>query len=138
MRVTAFYNSNLNYSGVHTAGRIKNPEEKKLPSEIIETNWNCKWQNGITPFFTLFNGSLKNKKTVIEIKVLNADNNLVVSKNININLEEPYSNKFFFLDEIFDISKLTIDNNCFVEVKIPFSDFFPRMICGNFLEKINF
>ena len=28
--VTAFYSSNLNYSAVHTAGRIKNPEEKRF------------------------------------------------------------------------------------------------------------
>ncbi len=136
--VTAFYSSNLNYSGVHTAGRIKNPEEKKIPSEIIETNWNCKWGNGITPFFTIFNGSLQNKKTFIQVKILNSKNKLVISENIPLNLEEPYSNKFFFLDEIFDFNELKIDNDCFIEVKIPFSDFFPRMICGNFFRKDQF
>ena len=96
---------------------------------------NGKWNN---TFFTIFNGSLQNKNTFIEVKVLNSENNLVVSKNIDLNLEEPYSNKFFFLDEIFNFNELKIDNDCFIEVKIPFSDFFPRMICGNFFRKDQF
>ena len=66
--VTAFYSSNSNYSGVHTAGRIKNTEESKIPGRIIETNWRCKWGDGITPFFTLFNGSLKRERNLCKFK----------------------------------------------------------------------
>ena len=41
-------------------------------------------------------GVCKNKNTLIEVKILNSENNLVVSKNIALNLEEPFSSKNFF------------------------------------------
>ena len=34
--VTAFYSSNLNFSGVHTAGRIKNPKKKRFPAKSLK------------------------------------------------------------------------------------------------------
>jgi hypothetical protein len=136
--VTAFYRSNSNYSGVHTAGRIKNTEESKIPGRIIETNWRCKWSDGITPFFTLFNGSLKGEKTYANLKIFNPNNDLLISKNILINLTQPFSNRFYFLDELIDFNKLELKENCYIQVEVPYTDFFPRMICGNFFKKENF
>ncbi len=136
--VTAFYSSKSNYSGVHTAGRIKNTEENKIPGEIIETNWKCKWEKGITPFFTLFNGSIKSESRYIKINIINTKNQIIASKDIQLKIVEPYANKFFFLDEIFDLDKLELENNSFIEVKLPFSDYFPRMICGNFFREEQF
>jgi len=136
--VTAFYTSNSNYSGVHTAGRIKNPEEKKIPGEIIETNWRCKWENGVTPFFSLFNGSIKSKSKVIKVTIYKPNKEIIISKEINLSLIEPFSNKIIFIDELFNLQKYKIDNNSYIEVNIPFTDFFPRMVCGNFFRKEKF
>jgi len=136
--VTAFYSSGSNFSGVHTAGRIKNTEESKIPGKIIETNWRCKWSQDITPFFTLFNGSIRGEKKYAKLRILDPNKELIAAKDIPIDLIEPFSNKFFFLDDFFDFNTLNLIDNTFVEVETPYTDFFPRMICGNFFKKESF
>ncbi len=136
--ITAFYCSKSNFSGVHSAGRIKNTDEQKVPGRIIETNWRCKWEEGITPFFTIFNGSIKRDKTFAQIYLKSPNNEILVSKKVSLDLENPFSNEFFFLDEILNLDITNIERNTFVEIELPYNDFFPRMICGNYFKKENF
>lgn len=51
--IIAVYQSGSLFSSVHSAGRIKNPNEKQLINYSNETNWNCKFESGIEPFFTI-------------------------------------------------------------------------------------
>ena len=136
--VTAFYSSKSNISGVHSAGRIKNSDEIKIPGIITETNWKCKWEKDITPFFSIFNGSIKSERKFATVFLKSPNNEILDKKRVSLDLENPYSNKFFFLDEIFKLNKLDLQRNTFVEVEIAYNDFFPRMICGNFFKKENF
>lgn len=136
--VTAFYTSGDNFSAVHAAGRIKNVEEKKFPGSVKETNWNCKWQEGITPFFSIFNGACSVNFSSLEVSIKEPNQSIYAHRNINVEMNEPFANKIFFLDEIFDIDILNVPKNSYVEVLIPYYDSFPRMICGNFFKENNF
>tara|TARA_S200000501_G_scaffold378615_1_gene442251 strand:+ start:803 stop:2329 length:1527 start_codon:yes stop_codon:yes gene_type:complete len=130
--ITAFYSSRNNFSAVHAAGRIKNTEESKYFGVIRETNWTCKWEKGITPFFSIFNGACNGILDKLNIKIRNPDKSILREKSIQIDLLKPFQNRLIFLDELFDYDVNAINSEAYVEVDIPCLDIFPRMICGNY------
>ena len=136
--ITAFYSSKDNYSAVHAAGRLKNPEESKYKGNLIETNWNCKWEKGITPFFSIFNGACNGVLGKINIKIKNPDQSIFLEESIDIKLANPFQNKIFFLDELLNYDINSMNSEAYVEVEIPYYDVFPRMICGNFYKAQRF
>lgn len=136
--IMAFYQAGDKLSGVHSAGRIKNAEEPKIISEMVETNWSCKWQQGMTPFFHAFNGNLHGFVENIVVKILSPTGDILMEKCFDPCLKNAFSSKIFLLDELFDYDPQTIPDNSYVEVTLPSSDVFPRMIVGNFHKDIEF
>ena len=54
--VIGVYKSRDLFSSVHSAGRIKNLNEKHEIFYTDETNWTCKFDKGVSPFFHYFVG----------------------------------------------------------------------------------
>ena len=136
--ITAFYQSGDNISGVHSAGRVKNAEEPRFVSELVETNWSCKWKKDITPFFAAFNGQQRDFIQQIEVKVFSPKREVLMEKNFDPQLAGAFANKVFYLDEIFDYDPDSVPNDSYVEVRLPTCDAFPRMVVGNFHRRSNF
>ena len=70
--LTGFYKSRSLYSCVHSAGRIKGAEEVHSSKKVEETNWSCKFEKNITPFFHFINSSKK--------KMINFKNKFIFTK----------------------------------------------------------
>ena len=136
--VTAFYVSGDNWSGVHSAGRIKNAEEARFISELIETNWSCKWKSGITPFFHIFNGQQRDFIKQIDVKVYSPKQELLLEKSFDPEISAGFASKIYYLDEIFDYQPSDIPTDSYVQVTVPTCDAFPRMVVGNLHRETNF
>lgn len=54
--ITGVYKSGSYFSGVHSAGRIKGSDENHNSIITEETNWECKFRDGISPFFHYIHG----------------------------------------------------------------------------------
>ena len=138
--VTGLYMSPAGYpSAVHSAGRILNKNEfvKKENIQMEESNFSFKYslKEQITPFFSLYKSDITTKKDEIKIYLKDEKkNNLEIKKLKNL-LQEPYSNKIFYLDKIFNNQLLKKSKYCVVRTN--FNKVFSRMICGNFFKKIH-
>jgi len=134
--ITGIYNSGNVYSSVHSAGRLKNNSE---PQEIMyteETNWTCKFQKSISPFFHYFVGNKKPFKKYITVKLLSNNNEIKKSKKIFIDKIDIFGSKIFLITDIF--KKTKFQNTDFVSVEVEHNSIFPRMIVGNYYSKKNF
>ena len=136
--ISCFYQSGDTFSAVHSSGRIKNSEEARFNSELIETNWTCKWINNLTPFFHLFNGPQRDFLDNIEVTIHSKNQDAIMKKTFDPEIAEPFASKIFFLDEIFNYEPTKIPSNSYISVKIKNCDVFPRMVVGNFHRKIDF
>tara|TARA_B100001250_G_C19815536_1_gene798111 strand:- start:3113 stop:4624 length:1512 start_codon:yes stop_codon:yes gene_type:complete len=134
--ITGIYKSGKMYSAVHSAGRLKNNSEQQNIFYTEETNWSCKFDKNITPFFHYFVGNVLPKRNYIIVNLFNKNNKLKKSKKIFINNFTPFSSKIFLIKDIFNLSKF--ENNDFISVDVEHNSIFPRMIVGNFYSKLNF
>ena len=134
--VTGIYKSGELYSAVHSAGRLKNNSEEQNIFYTEETNWSCKFDKNITPFFHYFVGSSLPKRNHIIVKLFDYKNKLKKLKKIFINNLSPFSSKIFYIKDIF--TKTKFQSSDFVSVEVEHNSIFPRMVVGNFYLKKNF
>jgi hypothetical protein len=134
--IIGLYRSKNLYSSVHSAGRIKNLNEKHEIFYTKETNWSCKFEKGITPFFHYFVGPTIPKKNYITVSLLSSSKKIKKRKKINIKNLKPFSSRVFFIKKIFGNIKYL--NSDFVSVEVEHNSTFPRMVVGNFHKKANF
>src|SRR5262249_1133069 len=128
--VMAFYRSGNCFSAVHSAGRIRNPDEPRTPARSTETNWTCKLTPGISPFFTLFNGPRAGSLGEVEVNVHDRSGRRVASRSSDFGLTAPFASRVVKLDELFDVERFSGDH--FISLNVPDDDFFPRLVVGNF------
>lgn len=134
--IIGVYRSKNLYSSVHSAGRIKNLNEVHNIFYTKETNWTCKFEKGITPFFHYFVGPTTPKKNYITVTLLSSSKKIKKRKKINIKNLKAFSSRIFFIKEIFGNIKYL--NSDFVSVEVEHNSTFPRMVVGNFHKKTNF
>ena len=61
-----------------------------------ESNWTCKFEKSITPFFHYFVGNQTPYQKYITVKVLDKKNKLKAKKNVRIDDINPFGSKIFF------------------------------------------
>lgn len=134
--ITAIYNSKNIYSAIHSAGRLKNNVE---PQEIMyteESNWTCKFEKSITPFFHYFVGNQTPYEKNILVNLIDKDNKIKEKKKIPISNIKPFGSKIFYIKDIF--KKNNFKKTDFVSVKVEHNSIFPRLIVGNYHKQKNF
>lgn len=134
--IMTFYKSGEVYSAVHSAGRIKNPDEAYIPSHSCETNWSCKFTGDITPFFHVFNGPRQDSVPEIRAQLFDPKNKLLEDRTFCPEIRAPFSSKIFFAEDIFSTNDVPIDS--FIKVTLPNAEFFPRLVVGNYHKSIKF
>ena len=134
--ITGIYQADNLLSAVHSPGRLKNNAEIQEVFYTEETNWSCKFDKSITPFFHYFIGNKRPSKKYILIKILSSNNKLKKIKKIFIDKLSPFSSKLFYIKDIFKNTKF--DNSDFISVTVENNSIFPRMIVGNFHIKKKF
>lgn len=127
--VLVFYRAGAAFSAVHSAGRVKNAEEPYGDDWSRETNWACKFEPGISPFFHLFNGPRRGGLGRVAVELFGADGRLRATREIETGLEASFASRIFFLDEIFAGERL--ERDCFAAVRVPNAHFYPRLVAGN-------
>ena len=130
------YKSNNLFSSVHSAGRIKNVNEKHEIFYTKETNWTCKFEKNVTPFFHYFVGPTLPRKKYITVTLLTHDKKTKKTKKINIEKLKLFGSKIFFIKEIF--GKIKYNNNDFISVKVEHNSIFPRLVVGNYHKNKSF
>ncbi len=129
--ITAIYEANGCVSAVHSAGRVKNSHEAYTKSTSKETNWLCKFNDGITPFFHIFNGQENLEQPLtIQIELRNFNNEIIKSIKHQTKCSNAFSSQIIFIDDIFDTSNL--GNDIFCIVTLVSNSVFPRLVCGNY------
>jgi len=135
--IIAIYQAKDLFSAVHSAGRIKNSDELQKISYTDETNWICKIEKDITPFFHFFNGpQLPKKKNITVTLYRTKDNSIISTKDIDISNIPELGSKFFTAENIF--SKSDLKEECFMSVNVEHNCIFPRLVVGNLFKNINF
>lgn len=134
--ITAIYQSGPLFSAVHSAGRIKNKEESKEIYYNDESNWSCKYDKNITPFFHYFNGPILPKRKNILVKIFDKKNRKIKQKKVDISHIPKYGSKIFTIDNIF--GNLKLKKNFFIKVNIENNSVFSRMIVGNYFKDKDF
>ncbi|MAW17727.1 MAG: hypothetical protein CMJ01_04155 [Pelagibacteraceae bacterium] len=133
--IIGIYKSGNFYSSVHSAGRIKNNSEIQNKIYTEETNWTCKFDKGVTPFFHFFVGNKKPEKSFLTVKILNDAGKIKNSKKVDINFLNPFGSKIFFIKDLFKNAKFK--NTDFVSVEVEHNSIIPRMVVGNYFYKKN-
>jgi hypothetical protein len=134
--IVAMYESGGLISSVHSAGRVRNADEPYGSAVSPETNWSCKWGEGVTPFFHLFNGArTRNEPLTAEVEIYSEKNELLEELVVDTEIKSAFSSKLVFLDEIANIDT---PGEFFVVVKVPAEDNFPRMVVGNYFRDQQF
>lgn len=126
--IIGFYKTGSLYSCVHSAGRLKGPDE--IHSKIIteETNWSCKFTNDCTPFFHYVNGGAD---ADVNLKVnLKSEGGLTVSSVVISEKMNAFGSKVFFMDEI--MPGLKTQDQMFMSVECANDSVFRRMVVGNY------
>lgn len=131
--VIGIYKSKSYYSCVHSAGRIKGSDENHTPIKTEETNWSCKFQKNITPFFHFVNGNIK-QKIKFEVILYSSYGHIIEKKIIN-NQFNSFASKIYFVENIF--SKKKIKSKCFIGVRCLNDNVFRRMVVGNYFKNIH-
>jgi len=131
--INGIFKSGSLYSCVHSAGRIKGPDEKHDKSITEETNWTCKFSKQITPFFHYINGN-KNNNTELKVNLYNSNGNKIKSRVIKKKFKA-FGSQIYFLDKLFRNTKFKEDIFCGVVCNN--DNVFRRMIVGNFHKNLN-
>ena len=134
--IVGIYQSGELFSAVHSAGRIKNTEEEHLATYTQETNWTCKFNDNITPFFHFFIGNKKPSNPTIKAFLKSKTGEIIQEKIIDISHMNPFASNLFFANQIFEKENLQQDN--FISVLVEHGSNFPRMVVGNYFISINY
>lgn len=134
--IVGVYRSNNLFSSVHSAGRLRNNSEVQKKSYTQETNWTCKFEKNINPFFHYFVGNNKPDRKYILVRLINKFSKIKKVKKIFINNINPFGSKIFFINEIF--KKTIFDKDDFISVEVEHNSVFHRMVVGNYHKKLNF
>lgn len=134
--IVAMYESRGLISSVHSAGRVRNAEEPYGSAISPETNWTCKWGEGVTPFFHLFNGArTRSEPLSVEVEIYSEQNELLRKIVVATEIRKPFSSELVCIDEIVSIDT---PGEFFIVVKVPAEDNFPRMVVGNYFREQEF
>lgn len=131
--LNAIYKSNSLYSCVHSAGRIKGADEHHTSSPTVETNWTCKFEEGIKPFFHYINGNTTcNSEFRVSLYSPTGEevDHRLIAEDFN-----SFASKIYFIDDIF--GSRSFDKDMYVGVWCLNNSVFRRMIVGNFHQNLN-
>ena len=131
--IIGFYKTGSLFSCVHSAGRIKGTDEYHDSLLTEETNWSCKFEKDIVPFFHYVNGGCEEKVHLI-INLYSLDGNIVEVKEVHESFSA-FSSKIYFLDSFFDCNEFS--DGMFVGIKCKNDTVFRRMVVGNFHKSVN-
>lgn len=134
--VTAIYQSGNLFSAVHSAGRIKNADEAQIISYTEETNWTCKFEEGISPFFHYFKGPTQPTIDHLLVSLRKKNGEIVKSKKVQIGNISVFGSKIYMIREIFN--DVQFNEGDFVSVRVEHNSIFPRLVVGNFHYNKNF
>lgn len=135
--IIAVYQSNNMFSAVHSAGRVKNSDEVQKIAYTKESNWVCKIDKNITPFFHYFNGPVLPQKKDISVALYKAsNNNLIISKDIDISDIPELGSRIFTVEKIFP--QLELKEEYYMSVLVEHNCIFPRLVTGNLFKDCNF
>lgn len=141
--VLGVYESNGYFSSVHSAGRVRNPDELKRRAETEESNWTCKFSNcgrpdAVTPFFHYFVGPTPlHSDETITVSLRNRDGTVADQRSVAVGQLRPFSSRLFLVDELFGLTRPPMDGS-FVSVRLFASDTFPRLVVGNLHRDLDF
>lgn len=133
--IIGLYEANGAYSLVHSAGRIKNPDEAAIPAPTNESNWSCKASDDISPFFHLFNGPRKRDDNEIAVAIYDDSNSVIAEETICAQIANPFSSQLVDLATIFSRSDLSRTSH--VNVRFIAAETFPRLVVGNIHHSLN-
>jgi hypothetical protein len=125
----AFYVSDGGFSAVHSSGRVRNPHEPRVAARSTETNWTCRMEPGVVPFFHLFNGPRAQHAPEVTVSIHDKRGSVIARRQLRPALENAYASSLVRLSDVFEPASLPGD--FFVSVDVPDGDCFPRMVCGN-------
>lgn len=133
--VQGFYSDGRGFSSVHSAGRSKNTDEAQPPpAPSPETNWICKFADGITPFFHVFCNGTPPGPLGIEVSVLAPDRSVLATRSLPDLLLRPFSSRLLAIDELFPELWQTParpPEGSYCRVSVPQHGIFPRLVVGN-------
>jgi len=129
--ITGFYKSGSLYSCVHSAGRIKGSDEVQTAVRTEETNWSCKFAEGITPFFHYVNGT-SSEDVCLSVTLYKSNGESVDTREIR-ELFNPFASKIYYVDQLFN--NVSFEEDMFVGVKCNNDKVFRRMVVGNYHKK---
>lgn len=132
--LVGFYRSKNLVSVVHSAGRIKNAEERCQAATTEETNWSCKLSKDIEPFFHLFNGRLSQPQQAT-LCIYDLQNKLFKECVFSLP-SKPFASKIYLLSELVNLEDLP--SEFFIGLRLTAHDIFPRLIVGNFHQNEGF
>ena len=129
--ITGFYKSGSLYSCVHSAGRIRGSDEVQTAVKTEETNWSCKFAEGITPFFHYVNGT-SSEDVCLLVTLYRSNGESVDTREVR-ELFNPFGSKIYYVDELFN--NVSFEEDMFVGVKCNNDKVFRRMVVGNYHKK---
>jgi len=133
--IGAFQSGTL-FSAVHSAGRLKNAEEVQSTVYTEESNWTCKFSEGITPFFHYFQGSCRAKEGLITVILRDRNGQPRLSKDVRVDHIPPFGSEIFLVKDVFLSAEF--NQGDFVSVRLEHNSIFPRMVVGNLHIKSDF
>jgi hypothetical protein len=126
--IIGFYKSGTLYSCVHSAGRFRGSDENQTPIVTEETNWTCKFDQHITPFFHYVNGNRnENPKLIINLYTIKGEcvKSIKITESFNA-----FASKMYFIDELFP--NFIFEYGMYVGVVCSNDSVFRRMVVGNY------
>lgn len=127
--VVAFYRTGGLFSAVHSAGRQRNPGEARGLGRSRETNWTCRFEPGVTPFFHHFNGPVSEGPVCVRLH--DRHGRVIAEQSDDFGVTAPFASQLVLLDEVFGRHQRP-DADCFVSVERTDDTCFPRMVVGNY------
>ena len=127
--ICGLYKSGAFYSAVHSAGRVLNSNEIKRNANTVETNWHCKFNEGVEPFFHYFRGPDPSAEKQILAKLHDVNGNMKSEKTIDVTDISVFGSKLYYAKALF--ADATPKEGDFVSVEMSTGAYFPRMVTGN-------
>ena len=128
--IVGIYVSNGFYSVVHSAGRVKNSEELQEPFSSQETNWSCKFGDGVSPFFHYFNGPTLPREKWLDICLRDEQGKILKRTKCSVEDVPAFGSRTFFLKNLF--GDVSYSDTYFASVGIEHNSAFKRLVVGNF------
>lgn len=130
-----FYTAGQRVSSVHSAGRVRNPDEAQVRGMVsTETNWICKFGQDVVPFFHLFCGNAPLECDAVRVALYSPAHDLLASCELRGEQmpTRAFASRLCRLDELFPAVRDTPPpEGSFCRVTIPAQSIFPRLVVGN-------